>query len=59
MINFNRTFTDDTLILQCWDAKGFCEDIVEGKYTLPTVHAINTGTPEGNIVAGILSMIYY
>ncbi|KPM42335.1 hypothetical protein AK830_g4208 [Neonectria ditissima] len=36
------------------DQKGFCEDLDEGKYSLPLIHAIQTDT-EGFLLANLLS----
>lgn len=30
------------IIIQVWESKGFCDDIREGKFTFPFVHAINS-----------------
>ncbi|XP_058803703.1 terpene synthase-like [Phymastichus coffea] len=37
-----------------WNAKSYLEDISEGKFTLPTIHAVRSGTFEGQTVHNIL-----
>ena len=35
--------------------KSYCQDLTEGKFTFPTIHAVSTsGHPEGKKVAAIL-----
>jgi len=39
-----------------WHRKGICDDITEGKFTHAMIHAVNTGTLEGQEVHNILRL---
>lgn len=42
-----------------FDSKGFCEDLSEGKFGFPIIHAINTHPKEGEIILDILRQRTY
>ncbi|XP_001607890.2 geranylgeranyl pyrophosphate synthase-like [Nasonia vitripennis] len=37
-----------------WETKGFADDITEGKFSLPIIHAIQSGTYDGEVVRHIM-----
>ena len=43
-------------IVQMAAAKGFCEDLTEGKYSLPVIHAIQNSSTYNNELVNILKM---
>ncbi|XP_058797492.1 terpene synthase-like [Phymastichus coffea] len=57
LFTLHGQYVNDTANLcqqQTWDAKAYLEDISEGKFTLPTIHAVRSGTFEGQTVHNIL-----
>jgi hypothetical protein len=55
----SKHFTDKNVlnVLQQVKVKTFCEDIGEGKFSFPIIHAIQSH-PDDNEIMGILSSIY-
>ena len=42
------------LVLQLGDRNGYCQDLEEGKFNFPLIHAIRSHHPDGGKVATIL-----
>ena len=42
--------------IQMTAAKGFCEDLTEGKFSLPVIHSINNSSTCNNELLNILKM---
>ena len=43
-------------LIQMAAAKGFCEDLTEGKFSLPVIHAIQKSSTYNNELVNILKM---
>ena len=43
-------------LIQMAAAKGFCEDLTEGKFSLPVIHAIQNSSTYNNELVNILKM---
>ena len=43
-------------LLQMTAAKGFCEDLTEGKFSLPVIHSIHSSSTYNNELLNILKM---
>lgn len=43
-------------IIQMTAAKGFCEDLTEGKFSLPVIHSMQSSSTRNNELLNILKM---
>ena len=43
-------------LIQMTAAKGFCEDLTEGKFSLPVIHSIHSSSTYNNELLNILKM---
>ena len=43
-------------LIQMTAAKGFCEDLTEGKFSLPVIHSIRSSSSYNNEILNILKM---
>ena len=53
---YSLSYSSLQLTNQMSSAKGFCEDLTEGKFSFPVIHSIRTGTTSNNEVLNILKL---
>lgn len=50
VVEIHRLTNDHPFVLQYSESKSFCEDLTEGKFSFPIIHAVNNQTNDRQVL---------